>query len=121
MPAPVTGNLPIFIHDGTTPKAFQTTTFLVQWGLAGGCPQPDYFEIILYTGTDPTNEANWLCQPVATKDGTSTAISIQIGLSTSPGAVHAAVCSIYLSGQTQNNNPVPVKPVPTPRPPKGSQ
>ena len=90
------GDPPIHNPGGANPSSSQTWTMVVSWGLAPGCPNPDYFEIVAYTGSDPTNVSNWIFPPVATADGTVRTLSIGYSLSASPsGPVSAAVRSVY--------------------------
>ena len=112
-------------NGGGSITSNQTRTIVVQWALAPGCPVPDYFQVIGYTGSDPTATAAYLWAPAvkltpaaAAKNavalGTTQpyAVSIKYGLSATPGAVTAAVASEYLSGTTQSQ--VPIRTTPTP-------
>ena len=100
--------------NGTTPTVNQTYTMTVTWALAPGCPNPDYFEVIAFTGSDPTNDSTWVFPPACTKDGTARSLSIAYALAAAPGALTAAVRSVYLSGNTQSAAPVRSSPIASP-------
>ena len=107
-------------NNGSGATSSQTWTMIADWALAPGCPVPDHFEVVAYTGSDPTT--NWLFPPVSVTAQIAAAfatahslaqpygISIQYGLTSAPGSVSLAVASIYLDGAT--SAPVRTKPLP---------
>ena len=111
-------------NPGSGPTAIQTRTMVVQWALAAGVPAPDYFQVIAYTGSDPTNTAVYLWNPavkltpaaaakMATTLGTTQpyAAKIQYSCAATLGPVTASVCSEYVSGQVQSQAPVRTRPI----------
>ena len=68
----------------------------ITWSLAAGVPDPDYFEIIALTGSDPTDRDTWLFSPpTQTDDGTRRAWSCPIAAAADITGVQVAVRSAY--------------------------
>ena len=73
-----------------------TTNWLnISWGMPVGAPNPNYFEILAFPGTDPTNQSNWITTPMQTHDGTARNISISLGSSTSISNLNVAVRAVW--------------------------
>ena len=71
----------------------------VNWDLPPGTPDPDFFEIVGYTGTDPTDTTSWSFSPFATSDGK---MRTQM-LSLTPSAnITGMVIGVYSNYNTPN-------------------
>ena len=116
-------------NDGSTITSNQTSTMVISWALAAGCPAPDYFEVIAYTGGNPIDTTQWLwtnavqvtpaaAQNTATSLGTANPYAAQIkyGASAPISNAAAAVRSVYASGKSIT---LPVRPTPLPIMPVG--
>lgn len=84
-------------YNGSVVTANQTHTVTINWSLGPGVPQPDYYEILVFTGTDPTQEANWIAGPIQTPDGTMLSYTVSIAPGGTLSNLNVAVRSVYLN------------------------
>ena len=82
-------------NNGSTTTVAQTTWVNVTWAMPVGAPNPDYFEVVGFTGSDPT--ANQVFGPMDTADGTSRGLSINIGTTVGVSGLNVGVRSIYVN------------------------
>ena len=87
-PAPVGGG-------GGSTNINQNRTVSVTWAMPAGAPNPSYFQVLLFTGSDPTNTANQLATG-QTVDGTARSMSLQMGVPAAGiSALNAAVRAVW--------------------------
>lgn len=80
---------------GGDPYLLNKIGITVTWMYPVTCGEPNYFEVVLYTGADPDVEANRLADPQFTTDGSIRTIDFYIKASSVISTVHAAVRGIY--------------------------
>lgn len=118
-------NNPPSTTGGGNPSLVLSYKTVIGWNLAPGCPVPDYFEVILYTGSNPALSSSWLTLPavqvnpaVAAAYAVDNSLSQTYGLAmvftvptTLSGPVSPAVRSVYGNG-AMAAVPTRVKPLP---------
>lgn len=50
--------------NGGVPRTVKKTWLDINWAFPANAPAPASFTVVVFTGTDPTNTANYLFQPV---------------------------------------------------------
>lgn len=73
---------------------FGRKTLTVNWSFPSNAPNPSAFEVVVFTGTDPTDTTKYLINPVQTT-GADRSYECSIFPKTTLSNVNAAVRAIY--------------------------
>ena len=81
--------------NGGSPQVVTKQWLNVSWSWAANNPVPDHFEVVIYTGTDPTNTSAYL-YPILSVPNTVNTVQQAFTTNTALATINASVRAVYV-------------------------